>query len=159
VKLNLGSGNARGLEGYVDIDKRKGTEVYPLSEYGDGTVEEVRASHILEHFSRSDVPSVLKEWVRVLQPGGVIKIAVPDFDWIAKKHIEDPEFDCTEGFVYGGPDNEFDFHKSLFTESKLRKLMADVGLVNIERWRSEIPDCAAYQVSLNLKGVKLCQRK
>lgn len=154
MKLNLGSGRAHWLEGYIDVDKAFGTDVYPLTEYRDNSVEVIRASHVLEHFSRLDVPSVLKEWVRALQPGGVLKVAVPDFDWIARKHIEDPEFDCTEGFVYGGTESEFDLHKSLFTESKLQKLMADAGLVDIKRWRSEIPDCASLRVSLNLQGLK-----
>lgn len=154
MKLNLGSGRNDWLTDYLHIDKRYGLEVYPLSQYEDGSAEEIRASHILEHFSRRDVPFVLREWVRVVQPGGLLKVAVPDFDWIARKHIEDPQFDCTEGFVYGGLDNEFDFHKSLFTEGKLRQYLADAGLVDIKRWRSEIPDCASLRVSLNLQGVK-----
>lgn len=40
----------------------------------------VSASHILEDFPRDEWPSLAKEWLRVLAPGGVLAICVPDHD-------------------------------------------------------------------------------
>lgn len=44
--------------------------------------EEVRASHVLEHFFLDQMDKVVAEWVRVLQPGGMLMIIVPDLQVI-----------------------------------------------------------------------------
>lgn len=150
VKLNLGSGPQK-IPGYTNIDRSLGTEAYPLAD-ADNSVEEIRASHVLEHFPHGEIPAVLAEWVRVLKPGGLLKIAVPDFQWIvANANRTDLPI---EGFLMGGQTDESDYHKSIFTDQKLRRLMTNAGLVDIEPWQSEIQDAAAQPVSLNLQGRK-----
>ena len=72
MKLNIGAGTVE-IEGFTPVDRRVGLEAYPLT-YADGSVCEIRASHILEHFSEAEVPKVLADWVRVLEPGGRIII-------------------------------------------------------------------------------------
>lgn len=37
-----------------------------------GSIALIYASHLLEHFGRYQYKDVLKEWFRVLQPGGVL---------------------------------------------------------------------------------------
>lgn len=44
--------------------------------------EEVRISHVLEHFFLDEFDSLLSEWIRVLAPGGELRIIVPDLDVI-----------------------------------------------------------------------------
>jgi len=150
MKLNLGGGNQK-IPGFVNIDRLNGQEAYPLPAYADGSVDEIRASHILEHFGHREVPEVLKEWVRVLKPGGVLKIAVPDFDYLVQhRHDELP----LESYLMGGQSDQNDYHKSIFSERKLRDLMRYVGLTDVTRWQSELEDCASLPVSLNLQGVK-----
>jgi len=150
MKLNLGGGNQK-IPGFVNIDRLNGQEAYPLPAYADGSVDEIRASHILEHFGHREVPEVLKEWVRVLKPGGVLKVAVPDFDYLVQhRHDELP----LESYLMGGQSDSNDYHKSIFSERKLRDLMRYVGLTDVTRWQSEIEDCASLPVSLNLQGVK-----
>jgi guanylate kinase len=53
-------------------------EVDNLSVFPDGYFTLVRASHILEHFSSTQITAVLREWTRVLHPYGEIHIIVPD---------------------------------------------------------------------------------
>lgn len=151
MKLNLGSGPQK-IPGFQNIDRSLGTEAYPLADYADGSVEEVRASHILEHFPHAEVPRVLAEWVRVLKPGGYLKIAVPDIQWIVA-NLNRTDLPI-EGFLMGGQTDESDYHKAIFDETKLRRLMINAGLVDIEKWESEISDAAAQPVSLNLMGRK-----
>ena len=148
MKLNIGAGDFP-LPGYTPIDRKFGSEAYPLN-YADGSVDEVRASHVLEHFGWKDVPAVLLEWVRVLKPGGIIKIAVPNLKWIAA-NIDNP---MARFYTMGGQTDENDFHKSTFTPESLTELLQAVGLENITTWRSEVQDCASLPVSLNLQGRK-----
>lgn len=45
----------------------------------DNSMDEVFASHLIEHFFFNEVGSVLNEWLRILKPNGKLTIKVPDF--------------------------------------------------------------------------------
>lgn len=154
TKLNLGGGYQK-IPGYQNLDRKLGTEVYPLSGFADGSVDEIRASHILEHFPHGEVGAVLSDWVRALKPDGWLRIAVPDFDWIVKAYSnglrDDP---IIQGYLFGGQSDENDFHKALFDKVRLEKALKDAGLQDIQPWESEIQDAARLPVSLNLMGRK-----
>lgn len=149
VRLNLGGGKIP-IAGYVSLDRADGKEAYPLTEYADGSVDEIRASHLLEHFPMAEVPKVLAEWSRALKVGGVMRIAVPDVEWIMA-HRSDPLW---PKYLMGGQTDESDYHKAVFNRNQLAALMAKVGIENVKPWKSDIPDCASLPVSLNLEGIK-----
>ena len=151
MKLNLGSGEQL-LAGYENLDIKRGQSIFPLSAE-DGSVEEIRASHVLEHFAHGEITAVLRDWVQKLKPGGVLKIAVPDFAWIAGQYLAGAPIP-TEGYVMGGQVDAHDFHKALFDRASLGDALRAAGLVAIRGWKSEIEDCAALPVSLNLCGTK-----
>jgi hypothetical protein len=153
LKLNLGAGNLE-LPGYVNIDRKTGQEAYPLS-YTDGSVDEIRASHILEHFGLREAPVVLQHWVSKLRPGGILKVAVPDFAKICDVYKNGG--DNTAGYLCGGQIDENDYHKSIFDRISLTRMLEGAGLCDIQHWDSEIKDCASLPVSLNLQGAKFCQ--
>ena len=46
--------------------------------FEDNTFDLVYASHVLEHIPWYKVEEVVKEWVRILKPGGVLEVWVPD---------------------------------------------------------------------------------
>jgi tetratricopeptide (TPR) repeat protein len=151
LRLNLGGGDGPQPEGYVNVDRKFGGEVFPL-DCRDASVDSIRASHVLEHFSHRQTFAVLQEWFRVLRPGGSIRIAVPDFDWICRQHLSGHR--GTEGYLMGGHVDENDRHGAIFTENKLCALMRAAGFQRVRKWTSEIEDCAALPVSLNLEGFK-----
>lgn len=154
LRLNIGSGARLTLKGYVNVDAKFGDIAYPLK-YDDNVADEIYASHILEHFSFQEVPKVLKDWVRALKPGGVLKVAVPDFDFIVKQHAAgNPGWLPLASYLMGGQQDENDFHKAIFDKTGLQQLLTDAGLTNIQPWKSEVGDCAALPVSLNLMGQK-----
>lgn len=152
IRLDLGAG-AQSPAGFTPMGNAHGTPIFPLKGVTDASVDTIRASHVLEHFASSEIPAVIAEWVRALKPGGTLKIAVPDFAKIAEGYLAGAEMP-TEAFVMGGQTAHDDFHKALFDESHLKKLMASAGLMLIQRWESELPDCASLPISLNLVGTK-----
>ena len=56
----------------LELDVRK------LPDKWTGKFWEIRASHVVEHLYLEEWPVVLREWLRVLRPGGVLRLALPD---------------------------------------------------------------------------------
>ena len=55
--------------------------------FADGTFDACYHSHVLEHLSPSAGASLVRECFRVLRPGGVIRVAVPDLEGIARAYL------------------------------------------------------------------------
>ena len=151
IRLDLGAGEI-SPPGYIPMGRDQGSHIYPLG-YPDESGDVIRASHVLEHFPYRALSNVIADWVRCLKKGGKLKIAVPDFALIAKDYFDGVE-QPHESFILGGQQDEQDYHKSMFDRDRLRALLAGAGLVLIEPWKSEIDDCAAYPISLNLEARK-----
>lgn len=151
TRLNLGAGEYE-IEGYISVDRSRGREVYPL-DYPDGSVAEIYASHILEHCPYEVTPAIVKHWVEKLEPGGRIRIAVPDFEQIARRYL-DGEAVPVQGYLMGAHRDANDYHHAVFDSELLTEIMIDAGLERIGPWKSELHDCAALPISLNLQGYK-----
>ncbi len=53
----------------------------------DSGVRGIYASHVLEHLSRADVARALSNTLRVLQPGGLFRMVVPDLQTRATRYL------------------------------------------------------------------------
>lgn len=155
-KLNLGAGDLV-IDGFIPRDGARGDVLSPLPD-ADASIDEIRASHVLEHFPYAQVPAVLQDWARALKPGGVMRIAVPDFEAIATAYMQGQPLN-TQGYIMGGQVDHRDFHRAIFDEDELADLLRQAGLTGIQRWVSEARDCAALPISLNLMGVKPAQNR
>ena len=87
MKVNLGSGPVKGKNGWINIDLLEGADIradlcegIPLE---NDEVSFIYSSHFLEHLFYKDVCKVLLESYRIMAPGGMISICVPD----ARKYI------------------------------------------------------------------------
>lgn len=84
LKLHIGCGERR-LESYCHVDIRN--EVSPdicasalnLGIIETNSVQEVYFCHGIEHIRESDVGICLDELLRILSPGSIIRLALPDF--------------------------------------------------------------------------------
>lgn len=174
LRLNPGAGGT-SLPGYTPVDRKTGGFVCPLTAgrdvaadeadpppwclpgggIADNSVEAIYASHVPEHFSHRLTPAVLREWVRAPAPGGILKAAVPDYDYIHDAYANGtPTPHPIEWYLFGGHVDEDDRHGAMFNRRKLEGLMREAGLDEIEPWVGEINDCASLPVSLNLRGTK-----
>src|ERR1019366_9040909 len=79
IRLNLG-GRGTKIKGFQTVDLSEEHDVEIKSDvsnlwmFRDGSVDEIYASQILEHFQHVRTEAVLKEWYRVLKPGAKITI-------------------------------------------------------------------------------------
>ena len=87
IKLNLGCGNTN-LKGYINIDCIENEFIKPdikadVSKelpFESNSVDEILASHVIEHFRVWQLKEILFEWRRVLKVGGKLIIECPDIE-------------------------------------------------------------------------------
>lgn len=90
--LNLGCGQ-KFHKDWINIDFVSANEYVLQHNLLDGIpinsneVDVVYHSHVLEHFSKNDGFHFMEECYRVLNTNGIIRIAVPDLETIAKEYI------------------------------------------------------------------------
>jgi predicted SAM-dependent methyltransferase len=142
------------MDGYINIDISDGKPAYPIDYLAeDSSLDEIRASHILEHFSHRETSRVLKHWVKKLRAGGKLKIAVPDFRYLCNKYVSGVQLNFMS-YIMGGHTDEYDYHKSIFDKNGLTSLMINSGLKKIRKWQSDNEDASSLEISLNLEGIK-----
>jgi SAM-dependent methyltransferase len=91
IRLNIGCGDY-ALPGWVNIDNAADSKAdqilsVPPLPYDSANVTEIYAGHFLEHLDRPVAAEFLMECFRVLRPGGVIAILVPDTREVMRRYI------------------------------------------------------------------------
>jgi len=66
----------------------------------DSSADVVYSSHVLEHLDRQEVEAYLREARRVLCPGGIIRLVVPDLTLIINKYNRDHDADAFVTEIY-----------------------------------------------------------
>jgi SAM-dependent methyltransferase len=156
-KLHIGCGK-NTLDGWINID------VFPAPlalnvlwglPFATGSARYIFVSHLLEHlFFPRDVKPFLAELRRVLAPGGVVRIVVPDIEQCIEAYVNNdknffgnrretwpwwPENPTRlEDFLaYAGAGAEpaylFESHKYGYDFETLSRVLADAGFSGIER--------------------------
>lgn len=106
----------------------------------DASVEEIFSSHMLEHVHREMVLPTLREWHRLLQPGGLLHLETPDLEYCVRTWLEAPE-DHPEkwGFylhrIFGGQTSVGDDHLTGFTLPRLCALVTEAGFTQLQTAR------------------------
>jgi predicted SAM-dependent methyltransferase len=142
--LRLHIGGKEPKDGWKILDIQPGPHVdfigscVCLDQFAEGSIAQIYASHVYEHLGhREELPAALKEAYRVLTPGGLLQISVPDLAAIALLMIE-PNRTMLEQYIlmhhlFGGQTDEHDFHKVGLTGPILRALLAIAGFQDVER--------------------------
>ncbi len=149
VRLNLGCGD-KILPGYVNVDvvaARAGKspdvmcDLRELTPFASDYADEILSVHVVEHFWRWEVEAVLKEWVRVLKPGGKLILECPNLQAACEAFLADPERGSLPGkegqttmwVFYGDPrwKDPLMVHRWGYTPASLGRLLASVGLVDV----------------------------
>lgn len=156
IRLNIGAGET-SIPGFTPIDATLGHDATKIP-YADESVDEVYSSHCLEHIHHSQTADALMEWVRVLKPGGRIRIAVPDIEKVLACHRADPDrFDWKwlSSWLYGTYDVPLDRHQAQFSYESLETMLRGLGIENIQPFQGEYDDQAKHnQFTMNIEGYK-----
>lgn len=137
-KLHIGPGNTY-LPGWINIDifSNVKADIYSSAlslPYERESFDIIYASHVLEHFSRYFTLSALGHWRNLLKIGGILRIAVPNFESICEYYNKTKNLKILLGLLYGKQDNTLNCHYIIFDTNTLTKVLNDVGFTNIHKW-------------------------
>jgi predicted SAM-dependent methyltransferase len=161
LRLHLGCG-PRVLPGWVNIDSvpctadvRGDIDLTALP-WPDAAADEILSEHVFEHLSFAEERSVWQEIARVLRPGGTATLEVPDFEWVCASflaagdewrdfyRVGDPDhyagcgrsldqrWGILQTMFFGNQNGAGQFHRSAYTEAKLRALAQLLGFADIQ---------------------------
>ena len=155
-KLHVGCGS-NVLDGWLNADYSPttpaviyldATKTFP---FGSDTFNYIFSEHMIEHISYGDGLFMLREALRVLKPGGKIRISTPNLafliglynekktdlqeryiKWSSEAFIGNDSF-CKDTFVI----NNYFYswgHKFIYDESLLRSTLEKAGFVNVKNF-------------------------
>ena len=154
IRLNLGCGD-KILENYINVDvasERKGKKPDVISDirkltFDDNYADEILSVHVIEHFWRWEVSDILKEWIRVLKPGGKLILECPNLQSACEEFLKSPEIKSspdnngqrTMWVFYGDPkwQDPLMVHRWGYTPYSLSYLMNEAGLINVRQEPAE----------------------
>lgn len=151
VYLNLGCWH-REIPGWIHVDLCDmphidfKSNINDLNMFNDNSVDLIYSSHSFEYFDVKEAPNVLKEWNRVLKPGGILRLAVPDFDSLIKLYDLTGDINTILGPLFGRMKIETEssetmlYHKTTYTLKSIKKLLEANGFKNIHKydWKETI---------------------
>lgn len=118
------------------------TKILPFK---DSTVECIYTSHMFEHLSRDGAENFLKEVLRILKVGGILRIAVPDLSLAINKYLESEDADAfmRDILVEAAPINTFKekillflsgyrHHQWMYDGNSVSKMLKQHGFKEVE---------------------------
>jgi len=171
--LRLNIGGTIPLEGWKILNIQPGPDVdfigdcKDMEQFPDNSCQEIYTSHVLEHLSYvGELVHTLKEFYRILAPGGRCRISVPDFELLCKMFTH-PSLNGEQRFfvmnmIFGGQQDPWDFHKAGLSWEFLSSYLRQAGFNRYKRVREFgllENDCSTIRyggqlISLNIEATK-----
>ena len=148
IKLHLGC-DKRYIPGFIHVDLADFPhidyhhDVRTLPMFDDNSADLIYACHVIEYFDRIEVLDVLREWHRVLKPGGILRLAVPDFAALCQVYQQHEDLSLIYGPLHGrwvvrtATGEKVIYHRTVYDFEDLRSVLESVGFKNVHRydWR------------------------
>jgi predicted SAM-dependent methyltransferase len=137
TKAHVGCGR-HYLPGFINIDANFQRRADYLLDtrvglpFPDNSMEFIYSCHMLEHVHINEAIKILKEWQRVLTPGGYIRLTLPDFEYIFQILAGRDECDFPRHFT-GRQGKAINFlfcdgqHKFAYSKEVLEELAREIG--------------------------------
>jgi predicted SAM-dependent methyltransferase len=181
LKLHLGCGDVH-LHGWVNIDLASrarelrqapdlDADVRKALPFAAGAARLIYHEHLMEHLAVDEGRRCLEDWFRVLEPGGVVRIATPDLEYLVERYqhgwrdqawLGQPEYAFIQtraemmnvAFRWWG-------HQYLYDGEELERRLREAGFGGIRRCalgQSAVPELAGLETRadsrLIIEGVR-----
>ena len=169
MKLHIGGEEKKDGWKILNIQKKKDVDfigdISDLSQFQDNSIDEIYASHVVEHVAQKKVEKTLKGIYKVLKENGKFYVSVPDMDILCKIFLHPKATGQIKIHVmrmmFGGQTDDYDFHYFGYTLQFLSGFLKESGFKKIERVKSfslfnDTSDFAPYgsPISLNVIAYK-----
>jgi len=139
--LHLGAGNEK-IPGLVNCDLHnpaadRKIDAIHLGEFADESVDLIEHHHMWEHLSLADSELALREWSRVLKPGGFLVVTCPDLLRVCLLYIKnraldiftprDKHIEYNIKMIVGSQEHPGMFHRSHYDGRLIRKILRSHG--------------------------------
>jgi predicted SAM-dependent methyltransferase len=172
IKLHLGGKQPHPDWKIFDIEPRPEVDFIgnasDLSQFENDSITAIYASHILEHFYHAidnELINTLKEWHRVLKPGGQLFISVPDLRTVCWLYLH-PEMTVFDRLhlmriIFGAQTNIYDVHKVGFDLEILALCLEEVGFKEYQRVNEFdlFEDCSTIRILDTLISLNVIAQK
>lgn len=135
-RLNIGCGHKPEPE-YLNVDRRSlpGVDIVAEADclpFESGSVREIYAAHLLEHFTQPRLVKVVSYWHDVLTPEGYLRLVVPDAEAMFAAYMRgEMSFQNLREVTFGAQDYDDDFHYTMFTPGSLERLLKQSGFISV----------------------------
>lgn len=127
-KLNIGSGRDIRAD-YINVDHRQIDGVDVVADvrslpFEKDSLDEIYASHVIEHFTEKDAKDILAYWFTLLAKDGVIRIVVPNIDAMAREYAKGSiTWSALRSVILGAQDYASDHHFNQFSLDSMEDLV------------------------------------
>ena len=169
MKLHIGGKEKKAGWSIVNIQPGPDVDyvgdINNMAAFDDNSVDEIYASHVLEHVQQANILETLKGLHRILRTQGVLMLSVPDMDILCHLFINplangELKFHAMR-MMFGGQTDANDIHFIGFNQQFLHQYLAQAGFSKIERVATfglfnDTSDYKPYgfPISLNMRAIK-----
>jgi predicted SAM-dependent methyltransferase len=166
MKLHIGGKQIKDGWKILNIQKLDGVDfvgsISDLSQFDNDSIEEIYASHVVEHVDQKNIKKTLNGIYRILKEGGKFYISVPDLDVLCKIFINDKAPPKVKFHVmrmmFGGQTDEHDYHYFGWNFLFMKDFLIESGFKKVERVKSfsifnDTSDYAPYGVPISLNVI------
>lgn len=139
LKIHIGCYHKK-IYGFVNTDIRE--DVHPdvvcdgltLEPFRNNSADLIYSSHCLEHWDRANGRKALQRWYEVLKPGGILRVAVPDFEKLAAHYLFYKDMKWISHSLNGSQKHPFDYHLAMYDEALLTEILKEIGFKDVKRY-------------------------
>lgn len=150
LRLHLGCGKRDFGSSWVHIDAADYDHLHSHNvkklPFDSDSVDMIYASHLIAYFDRQEIVRVFNEWHRVLKPGGMLRLATPDFWRMSQLYLDSKvKIEQILGPLYGKMDIGVNiYHKTCWDFNSLGRQLSLSGFGNIKRYEHTKTDHAHF---------------
>jgi predicted SAM-dependent methyltransferase len=148
INLEIGAGDKKGENGWITLDVTKNCDINWNLQKGipfpNESIHKIYSSHLFEHLSFKEGQKLLDECLRVLVPGGVFSICVPNAKIYMEAYVKGECLEKSKFFMHKPAYNDtsrIDYvnymaymdgeHKYMFDEENLVAILQKKGFMNV----------------------------